>query len=73
MKYSKEQLLDKVREKYHVEPEKVYNATGLYLKNGFRALFGYVVNDTYFADELSGDIYPVCDVSQLDNVDEYDD
>lgn len=70
---NKKDLIKRVCEIYHITPKRVYNATGLYLKEGFRVLCGYVINDTYFIDRTSQDIYPVSDISQLDNVDEYDD
>ena len=69
----KEILIKGVCDRYNITAQNVYPATGLYLKDGLRAVFGYVVNNKYFVDENSADIYDVADISQLDNVEEYED
>lgn len=70
----KEQLIQKVCETCHITAYKSYEAVALYFDDmNALHLSGYVVNDEYMIDERTEKIYPVSTLTQIGNVDTYED
>lgn len=75
-KYTKEELIQHVLTSKRVELGNVYPAEGLYLYPGeeVKTVSGFVINDKYFADEYTKEIFDVDDpyLTDLENLDEFD-
>lgn len=74
--YTQEELVQKVLTSKKVELRSIYPAEGLYLdpKKDTRAVSGFVINDKYFADEYSGDVFDMSDpyLTDVENQDDFD-
>ena len=75
-KYTQEELVQKVLDSKKIELKNVYPAEGLYLDPAkeARAICGFVINDEYFADKYSGDIFNMDDpyITDVENMDDFD-
>lgn len=75
-KYTQEELVHKVLTSQNVELKSIYPAEGIYLdpKKNPRALCGFVINDKFFADKYSGEIFDIDDpyLTDVENMDEFD-
>ncbi|MBQ2810946.1 MAG: hypothetical protein IJF12_02130 [Alphaproteobacteria bacterium] len=74
--YTKEELVQKVLSSQKIELQDIYPSEGLYLHPDKepRAVYGYVINNLFFADKYSGDIFSIDDpyLTDIENMDEFD-
>lgn len=75
-KFTQEELVQKVLTSNKIELKGIYPAEGLYLdpQKEPRALCGFVINDEFFADEYSGEVFKLDDpyLTDVENMDEFD-
>ena len=74
--YTQEELVHKVLSSNKIELKGIYPAEGLYLdpQKEPRAVCGFVINDEFFADKYSGDVFCLSDpyLADVENMDDFD-